>query len=494
MAEIVKFHEKNIALFGKIEASSGTYETGIVAADALAATTMTGSVTYETGNYTYTGDSLSRDEFNYQKDSYADVSVETPQQVLGVLNPSLTVANAPLSKYFRACGGAVTVNGSTGVVTISNDSVENSSISINYTKTSSADAVNGKLYKFFGCRGTVDVTANVGEIPILKFAFKGNANNPVQAAIMSPDFQSQTVSASSVVRQSSIVAAQLTPYGENFNSQSTISGTPSIARTGTTATVTLTSHGLTTGRLVNISGVTGADGSLYNGDFAIAVVDANTFTYTMVGTPTGAAAGTIVVKKDGYAKSFCFDKLSATNFFGFDYQRYLTGCEEGFAKGAVPTDVSVTMLESHAPRFDITSITHSTNTATVTVNTAHGLTTGNSVTISGATGVDASIYNITALVTVTSSTAFTYVMGSSPASNATGSLSFVNNSVTSFDPDSNVSNFFSAQVKFGTGAGKYVTYKWDKLQLSNVKEDKVATYFGRGVSFRNTGKSYIILE
>ena len=36
--------------------------------------------------------------------------------------------------------------------------------------------------------------------------------------------------------------------------------------------------------------------------------------------------------------------------------------------------------------------------------------------------------------------------------------------------------------------------KWDKLQISDVKEGKVATYFGRDVTFRNTGFSYIILE
>lgn len=50
----------------------------------------------------------------------------------------------------------------------------------------------------------------------------------------------------------------------------------------------------------------------------------------------------------GTTKNFCFSKLSAANLFGFDYTRFLTGCQEGFSKGATPTDVTITMLEDAA--------------------------------------------------------------------------------------------------------------------------------------------------
>ena len=55
-------------------------------------------------------------------------------------------------------------------------------------------------------------------------------------------------------------------------------------------------------------------------------------------------------------------------------------------------------------------------TATLTTATAHGLATGNRVTISGATE---SNYNGTYFVTVTNSTTFTYTMATAPAANAT---------------------------------------------------------------------------
>jgi hypothetical protein len=65
----------------------------------------------------------------------------------------------------------------------------------------------------------------------------------------------------------------------------------SITRASTTATVTATAHGFTTGDQVNIRG---ADQSDYNGDFIVTVTDANTFTYTVSGSPATPATGTII--------------------------------------------------------------------------------------------------------------------------------------------------------------------------------------------------------
>jgi hypothetical protein len=65
----------------------------------------------------------------------------------------------------------------------------------------------------------------------------------------------------------------------------------SITRSSTTATVTATAHGFTTGDQVNIRGANEPD---YNGDFIVTVTDANTFTYTVSGSPATPATGTII--------------------------------------------------------------------------------------------------------------------------------------------------------------------------------------------------------
>lgn len=64
----------------------------------------------------------------------------------------------------------------------------------------------------------------------------------------------------------------------------------SITRSGSTATVTHTAHGLVSGDKVVIRD---ADQQEYNGVFTITVTGVNTYTYTVAGTPATPATGTI---------------------------------------------------------------------------------------------------------------------------------------------------------------------------------------------------------
>lgn len=488
MAEIIKFHEKNVALFGKIETTSGVYNAPI-ATDALPATSLTGSTTLETGSYEYLGSDLSRDEYTYTKDIYADVSLETIQQVLDVLDPARTVANVPMSQWLQSCGGFVTVDVGDGSVTIDNGTVSNSSLTIDYRKTSSQDTVTQKLIKFTACRGMVDINADLGEVPKLTFAYKGNSSNPLQSPIVTPNFGAQTSAVSASVRQATIVNADIAPLGEPFAVRAALPGSvTSITRVGAVATVTMSApHLLATGRRVRISG---ASDPLYNGDFQVVVTGGSTYTYTMQATPASNATGTLVAQAGGYSKNFCFGTLNAPNFFGFDYSRYLTGCEEGFSKKAIPTDVTVSMLEDIASEFAIQTITRVGAAATVTAAN-HRLVSGEYVRISGATDP---LYNGTYVVNVSNGNTFTYTMLGTPGADAAGTLIGLNTQSTKFDPDANLTEFFTARVKFGTRPGRYVTYQWDKLQLANVVEGKIGELFSRDVTFRNTGVSYIILE
>jgi hypothetical protein len=417
---VTKFHRKNQALFAKVQTVEGTYETGIVGTDAIPITSIDGSVTTETGSYQYLGDALSRDETSFTKDQYAEFTAETPQQVLGTLNASIAVADVPHSATLQACGGYITVLGSAlgsfaaGTVIVDNSRVSDTLISIDRRLTSAQDAVNQKLYKFFDCRGMVDVSADVGDLPKLKFSFKGNAADPIAAAILATNFQAQTTRAVAPIRQANIVTAQLASITDAFTTITPAVST--ITKTNNIATVTFASaHSLGANGSIRAITVGGATDTLYNGVFVATVIATDKVIYNMVGTPSADASGTLTCTKGSAPVSFCFSSFQAPNFFGFDYARYITGCEEGFSKTAIATDVNISILEDQA-------------------------------------------------------------------------------GTSSFDPDANISNFYGAQVKFGTAAGKYITYKWDKLQISNVKSGAVADFLGRDTTLRNTGKSYIIYE
>lgn len=70
------------------------------------------------------------------------------------------------------------------------------------------------------------------------------------------------------------------------------------------------------------------------------------------------------------------------------------------------------------PPVAIASISRSGTTATVTTVNNHNFRTGQTITHRGATGSDASLYNISAVVTVASTTTYTYTMSGTPSASA----------------------------------------------------------------------------
>lgn len=424
---IIKFHERNVALYSKTETTNGTY-VATAASDATPVVTLSGGFTFDTNAFVFLGDSLSRDEYTYQKDIYGEVSAEIMQPTLGSV-PTGTLytvdsVGVGAGDLLQACGGNFTSVGASTTAAISYDNyvATTKSISIDYKKTS-GDAASQQIYPLFGCMGSVDVSANIGEIPKLKFTMKGNAGTASNTStVVTPDYGSQMTNIAVPVKMASIVSAKIVEITDTtgFVSGPTVTGI--AASTTEPNTWVATSTGILAAlgavgsiRPVKFSGITGA--TALNNIVLIAEIVSDTsfkFYYPTTGTP----AGTIVCTKGtATGETLSFATLNAVNFFGFDFTRYLTGSEEGFAKAATPTDLSITVLE--APIGD----------------------------------------------------------------------------ATYFVPDQGeVSRFYAIKLKFGSGAGKYITYQWDKVQMSNIKEGKVGNYFGRDVTFRNTGKTAMILS
>ena len=208
----------------------------------------------------------------------------------------------------------------------------------------------------------------------------------------------------------------------------------SITRVGTLATVTTNvAHGLVTGNQIVMAGVTPA---AYNGTFIITVLNATQFTYVMASTPssnatangtayaitsitnTGTGAlvttatdhnlytGNIIVvtgaTPSAYNGTYAITRQSATTF------TYALTTNPGGNATVVGT-YSVTAVT-------ISSIFHNGTTANVTTATSHGLLTGNQITVTGCTPSD---YNGTFIITRLNDTQFTYVMATTPATDAT---------------------------------------------------------------------------
>ena len=132
-----------------------------------------------------------------------------------------------------------------------------------------------------------------------------------------------------------------------------------------------------------------------------------------------AAAGTTLYLADDGAASSVLTGLSNDKFQHINVStaggNFLVACN-GQDPVLVYDGTAWAKMATTTTAQTISSITHSGTTATLTTATAHGLVTGNRVTISGASP---SAYNGTYVITVTGSATFTYVMATNPATNAT---------------------------------------------------------------------------
>ena len=155
-------------------------------------------------------------------------------------------------------------------------------------------------------------------------------------------------------------------------------------------------------------------------------------------TPTSAPTGGI---DDRWTSTAFGGLLVATN--GVDAPYFWNG-NTSSVMAALPNWTSnqrcrvITSFKNYLVALDVTrakysatisTITFVTTTATLTTATPHNLSTGDSITVSGATPTQ---YNGTFTVTVTGTNTFTYTMGGTPASNATVVGSYVVNTTTRF--------------------------------------------------------------
>jgi hypothetical protein len=252
----------------------------------------------------------------------------------------------------------------------------------------------------------------------------------------------------------------------------------SITHVNSLATLTTaTAHGLTTGAYVSISGTTPA---AYSGVYKITVTRATTFTYTPATVPGSNASvvGTYLnqaktpintlmnyTRNSGYSlfgaagadiwdtkpspatkvfSGISSDKLQSVNMSN-QAGHFLIACN-----GVDPTMIydgsNWFYVATTETAQTISSITHVGNVATLTTSAAHGLITGNRVTISGASSSD---YNGTYVITKTGANTFTYTMATTPAANATVVGSYTVIGITGVDSSTFINvNLFKNRLYF----------------------------------------------
>lgn len=202
----------------------------------------------------------------------------------------------------------------------------------------------------------------------------------------------------------------------------------SAAYSGTTITITYTSHNLSTNDWVLMAGA--AVGS-YNGIFKITFIDANTFTYTAKSAPNAAPGGTLVCSV-GFAGFRTADvgkyikgndgliiirKYENEYLVKAEILSVLKDKSTGYA-GEWSLEVESFGGKDLAAEKTVTSITRTGNTATATV-TAHGYSAADSVVFYGANQTG---YNDVIKLISAATDTFTFFVEDTIVTPATGTI------------------------------------------------------------------------
>ena len=286
----------------------------------------------------------------------------------------------------------------------------------------------------------------------------------------------------------------------------------SITYSGSTATLTTaTAHGLATGAYVSITGTTPSE---YSGVYKITVTSTTTFTYRLTSAVSGNATvvGTYLNQDTtpvnslmNYTKTVSYNLFGAAGadiwdtkpnpavkvFTGITSDKfqsvnmtnqaghYLVACNgvdptmiyDGTAWFYVATTTTAATISSIAR-------TSPSATATVTTATAHGLITGNRVTISGASE---STFNGTFVIVKTGANTFTYTStGTTTATSVTGTYTTIG--ITGVDSKNFINvNLFKNRIYF---TEKDTLTCW-YLDVDSIGGPASPLYFG-GIA-RNSG-------
>ena len=187
----------------------------------------------------------------------------------------------------------------------------------------------------------------------------------------------------------------------------------SLISVGNTAIATVALHGFNDGDSVVISGASPAD---YNGTYLISVVDVNTFRYSLLTSPSGNTA-TVSANAHGLNTGDLLD-VSGSTEAGYN----VTGASvtkvdaNSFTYTLGAAVAAASSGQTVVGRKQIGSVSGIGTAATVTLP-SHGYTTGNLITITGATPTE---FNVTSkAITVTSTDTFTYTTNSTLTGSST---------------------------------------------------------------------------
>lgn len=263
-----------------------TATASILATDAIACTDPTFDIEISSDTLEYAGDEFSRDVRTDITDRVINASFQTLLPALGIPAAAPTIADFPQEALWESTGATVTYSGTAGTskVTASNNVVSTTKTTIMCSSVSADDPTKQKIYKGFDANTTMDLELEIDKRVKLKWSPKGI---PTDWALTPEAFP-----------------AEITKIVPDFGIQKT-KIMPAIR--------------------------------------AFSVTQSELVVWGSKGYNTGA--DDLPAPFAGTVKNFCFTKITASDFFGFSWERLHNSCQSGFEKSASIPSVVITIME-----------------------------------------------------------------------------------------------------------------------------------------------------
>ncbi|MDT8990649.1 hypothetical protein RQP54_07190 [Curvibacter sp. APW13] len=376
-----------------------------------------------------------------------------------VLKTNYTTTPAGPRKVYTYCPSGASCNGNLTNVTANEFTTNNAAISDALLNSQSSVAVTSLTRS--GTTATVNTSAAHGFAVGDSIRIAGadqNEYNGTQAVLAvgsSTSFTFTTVEYPPAAASGSYTVSKPT----------TPKSVTSLTRSGGTVTVTSAAHGFSNGNSITISGASPAE---YNGTFTIANVTANTFTYSVTETPKSPAGGGTATVGSTVRNIEAWNSNpnpGVERVTGSTTVTITTTANHGFSNTGTVTlsniaDSSGTTITTYTGSFaytktgnktftitlpasalgpttpatgtitadltttrTISSLSRSGSTATAVTTVAHGFAVNDLVDVGGTVGTNESAYAGTkTILSVPSTTSFTYAVTVTPATPATGTI------------------------------------------------------------------------
>jgi len=253
-----------------------------------------------------------------------------------------------------------------------------------------------KIYTATDCRGTVDLDITVGKRGKLKFDYMGNLSSIADKLTIVANYETKKDDIADTAKSNVITLSSLSPYTSLISAVLPSAGIGGTSGAPSTATFIVGGLTFTAGdtvwcssnHLANILdgaeiGQTGAeilaayaanipDGETLPGDWTLTgtlrsyyirkagIRTLNFYSPGQYGnlaslSITGTAPASTVTVISNNAEpptatpsNVCFEKLVAPKVNGYDYARFQLSCGDGWSKNAMPSDVTLTIIEDRA--------------------------------------------------------------------------------------------------------------------------------------------------